>query len=188
MCSVRCKAIACSDGERKALTRCGGVQVCQHHAAAVADGSGCAQILRCSYHGWEYGRTPLLLLSACRESEQERVTGLVAVQAVTATIAGIVCGQEEIWCCCERHLRKCRAQRKAEEGPGSRRDQIFPCRQGRSAADWRGEPWSSLLPPFGVRCVASCHSWYPTHHCLAWSTCLGDPNRRCVSACCPARS
>ena len=32
------------------------VQVCQHHAAAVAQGSGCAQKLRCSYHGWEYGR------------------------------------------------------------------------------------------------------------------------------------
>ena len=30
-------------------------QVCQHHAAAVAHGSGCGQILRCSYHGWEYG-------------------------------------------------------------------------------------------------------------------------------------
>ena len=33
-------------------------QVCQHHAAAVADGSGCAQLLRCSYHGWEYGGLP----------------------------------------------------------------------------------------------------------------------------------
>ena len=34
------------------------MQVCQHHAAAVANGSGCAQVLRCSYHGWEYGQPP----------------------------------------------------------------------------------------------------------------------------------
>jgi len=46
------------------------MQVCQHHAAAVADGSGCTQILKCSYHGWEYGETHILLTASSGRAGQ----------------------------------------------------------------------------------------------------------------------
>ena len=32
------------------------LQVCRHHAAAVAEGQGCTQSFVCPYHGWTYGR------------------------------------------------------------------------------------------------------------------------------------
>ncbi len=34
------------------------VQVCRHHAAAVATGCGSAQQFECPYHGWTYGEPP----------------------------------------------------------------------------------------------------------------------------------
>ena len=38
------------DGELRAF-----FNVCRHHAAEVASGSGCVESLTCPYHGWRYG-------------------------------------------------------------------------------------------------------------------------------------
>lgn len=60
--------------------------VCRHHAAEVASGSGCAPTLTCPYHGWRYGLDGRLesapRLGSAREFNRE-IYGLVPMPVTT---------------------------------------------------------------------------------------------------------
>ena len=48
-CSKKCRHLA-----QATLMALRSPQVCRHHAAGVASGSGAAECLSCPYHGWTY--------------------------------------------------------------------------------------------------------------------------------------
>ncbi|CAK0764975.1 hypothetical protein CVIRNUC_003212 [Coccomyxa viridis] len=62
--------------------------VCQHHAAAVADGSGCAQLLRCSYHGWEYGLNGRLKKAPGADGIQKFHADQIALKPIGLAVLG----------------------------------------------------------------------------------------------------
>ncbi|CAL5219950.1 g1882 [Coccomyxa viridis] len=65
--------------------------VCQHHAAAVATGSGCAQVLRCSYHGWEYGLNGRLRKAPGADGIRSFHADQIALQPIGVAMLGHLC-------------------------------------------------------------------------------------------------